>query len=86
MSIETPRPAITILGLGPGSWGDLTIQAHALLAQAAHEHTPVYFRTLVHPAIEPLQKDLPDLQIASFDDLYDESDNWEKLYQVIIDT
>ena len=86
MSRETPRPAITILGLGPGSWGDLTIQAHTLLIQAAHEHIPVYFRTLVHPAIEPLQKDLPDLQTASFDDLYDESDDWEKLYQGIIDT
>lgn len=86
MTTEPNRPAITILGLGPGSWGDLTIQARALLAQAAQEHTPVYFRTLVHPTVEPLQKDLPDLKITSFDHVYDESDDWEKLYQSIATT
>lgn len=86
MTLETNKPAITILGLGPGSWGDLTMQARTLLAQAAQEQTPVYFRTLVHPTVEPLQKDLPDLKIASFDEVYDESDDWEKLYQSITTT
>lgn len=86
MSIERETPAITILGLGPSSWGDLTLQARTLLAQAAREHIPVYFRTLVHPIVEPLRKELPDLQLASFDTLYDESDDWEKLYQGIIET
>ncbi|MGH2508257.1 MAG: MazG family protein, partial [Ktedonobacteraceae bacterium] len=86
MTLETNRPAITILGLGPGSWGDVTIQARSLLAQAAQEQTPVYFRTLVHPTVEPLQKELPDLKITSFDDVYDESDDWEKLYQSITTT
>ncbi len=86
MTTDTTTPAITILGLGPGSWGDLTIAARAVLARAAREQAPVYFRTLVHPTVEPLKADLPDLHITSFDDFYDESENWEKLYQSITDT
>ncbi len=86
MTTGTNTPAITIMGLGPGSWDDLTIQARALLTRAAQEKTPVYFRTLVHPTVEPLKQDLPDLHIASFDDFYDESDDWEKLYQSITNT
>jgi tetrapyrrole methylase family protein/MazG family protein len=86
MTTETTTPAITILGLGPGSWEDLTIQARALLEAAAREGTPVCLRTLVHPTVEPLRTAFPDLQISSFDDLYDESDNWEKLYQRITES
>ena len=82
----TEKAAITILGLGPGSWDDLTLHGRALLVQAAQEQTHVYFRTLVHPTVEPLKADLPDLHIESFDDFYDESDDWEKLYQRITDT
>src|SRR5258708_25702708 len=84
MSKETT--AITILGLGPGSGDDFTIQARKVLAQAAQDQTTVYFRTLVHPTVEPLKSDLPDLHIESFDDFYDESDDWERLYQRITDT
>ena len=83
MTTETTTPAITILGLGPGSWDDLTIQARAVLERAATEQTPVCFRTLVHPTVEPLKAAFPNLQITSFDDFYDESDNWEMLYQRI---
>src|SRR5258708_4170440 len=84
--MTTEQTAITILGLGPGSWDDVTIQCRALLAQAAQEGTRVYFRTLVHPTIQPLQAELPTLQLTSFDDLYDESEDWERLYQGITDT
>jgi tetrapyrrole methylase family protein / MazG family protein len=86
MTTETTIPAITILGLGPGSWDDLTIQARAVLERAAREQTPICFRTLVHPTVEPLKAAFPTLQISSFDDFYDESDNWEKLYQRITDS
>src|SRR5579883_3369780 len=86
MVIDTTTPAITILGLGPGNWDDLTIQARAVLASAAREKIPVYFRTLVHPTVEPLKGELPDLHIESFDDFYDESDDWENLYQGITET
>lgn len=86
MTVDTNTPSITLLGLGPGSWDDLTLQARKVLAQAAQEGTPVYFRTLVHPTLEPLKQDLPNLLLQSFDDFYDESDDWEQLYQRITET
>ena len=75
--------AISILGLGPGKWTDLTLQAHATLAQAAKDQQTIYFRTLTHPTVEPLRNALPDLHLASFDYVYDESTDWETLYQRI---
>src|SRR5712691_10218778 len=74
---------ITILGLGPGKWTDLTLQAYTVLAQAAKDQQTIYFRTLTHPTVEPLRKALPDLHLASFDYVYDESTDWETLYQRI---
>src|SRR6266568_7653970 len=86
MTNQKKVPAITILGLGPGSARDLTVQARDVLAQAAQDRTPVYFRTLVHPTVAELQAEIPDLHITSFDDYYEESDDWEKLYQSITST
>src|SRR2546425_13069991 len=80
MAIST---TITIVGLGPGRWDDLTLQARALLEQAASNGTTVYFRTLIHPTVEPLKQEIPDLRIASFDSFYDESTSWNTLYQRI---
>ena len=77
--------AITILGLGPGSIDDLTLQAHRLLAQAAQLQQTVYFRTLIHPTVEPLRQLIPNLSIESFDRFYDESADWSTLYQRIAD-
>jgi tetrapyrrole methylase family protein / MazG family protein len=75
--------AITILGLGPGRWEDLTMQARAVLEQAASNNTTVFFRTLNHPIIEPLKHEIHDLHITSFDSFYDEAVNWDILYQRI---
>lgn len=80
MTIPT---AITILGLGPGRWTDLTLQAHKVLSQAARDQRTVYFRTLIHPTVAPLRNALPDLRLESFDYLYNESTSWETLYQQI---
>lgn len=77
------KAAITIIGLGPGSIKDLTLQAREKLAQAAHDQQIVYFRTIIHPTVEILKQDIPDLQIESFDRLYDESQDWSTLYQQI---
>src|SRR5215469_1941265 len=74
---------ITIIGLGPGSIEDLTLEVHNLLTQAAQNEQTVYFRTLIHPTVEPLKQLLPTLRIESFDRLYDESKNWRELYQQI---
>ncbi len=75
--------AITILGLGPGSIHDLTLQARTLLAQAAEQEQMVYFRTAIHPTVEPLKVEIPTLHITSFDSLYEESADWSTLYQQI---
>ena len=75
--------SITIVGLGPGQWSDLTLEAYRVLAQAAAEERAVYFRTLIHPTIKQLKVELPGLHCGSFDRFYDESSNWEMLYQRI---
>src|SRR2546426_11383159 len=75
--------AITILGLGPGSITDLTLQAYNLLVQTANKGQTVYFRTVIHPIVDALKRDIPNLQIESFDRLYDESADWGALYQQI---
>src|SRR5258708_13060034 len=80
MSIST---AITILGLGPGRWDDLTLQVRTLLGEAASNNTTVYLRTLVHPTVEPLRREIPNLRVESFDSFYDESASWDTLYQRI---
>ena len=75
--------AITILGLGPGRWDDLTLQAHELLAQSVTQQHSVHFRTFIHPTVDQIRLAFPDLSLLSFDHLYDESENWETLYQQI---
>src|SRR5215472_746808 len=74
---------ITIIGLGPGSIKDLTFEVHNLLSQAAQKDQTVYFRTLIHPTVEPLKQLLPTLRIESFDRLYEEAKDWHGLYQQI---
>jgi tetrapyrrole methylase family protein/MazG family protein len=74
---------LTILGLGPGPWEQLTREAYALLAEAAERGQKVYFRTWVHPILEPLKAALPALAMESFDRLYDEAEEWETLYERI---
>jgi len=73
--------AITIIGLGPGRWDDLTLAAQACFAQAEQAGTPVYFRTYIHPTVEPLRQAFPNLRCESFDSYYEESDDWAALYQ-----
>jgi tetrapyrrole methylase family protein/MazG family protein len=75
--------SITVVGLGPGQWSDLTLQAQTVLLEAEAKQQTVYFRTLIHPTVTPLKSAMPRLTIASFDHLYDESDNWDSLYQQI---
>jgi tetrapyrrole methylase family protein / MazG family protein len=75
--------AITIVGLGPGRWDDLTLQARDCFAQAEQAGATVYFRTLIHPTVEPLRQAFPDLRIESFDAYYEESQEWGALYQRI---
>ena len=73
--------AITIIGLGPGRWDDLTLAAQACFAEAEQAGTPVYFRTYIHPTVEPLRRPFPHLRCESFDSFYEESDDWATLYR-----
>jgi tetrapyrrole methylase family protein/MazG family protein len=75
--------SITIVGLGSGQPSDLTVQARDVLEQAAASRQLIYFRTAIHPIVDPLRETLPALQFASFDHLYDASTNWETLYDEI---
>jgi tetrapyrrole methylase family protein/MazG family protein len=75
--------AITIVGLGPGRWDDLTLQSRDCFAQAEQAGDTIYFRTLIHPTVEPLRQAFPVLRIESFDAYYEESPEWGTLYQRI---
>jgi tetrapyrrole methylase family protein/MazG family protein len=74
---------ITIMGLGPGHWKDLTLEARDILLQAAKANKIIYFRTLVHPTVDDLKREIPDLRMESFDYLYEKSESWDTLYQQI---
>lgn len=67
--------SITIVGLGPGDPGLLTRRAWEALAGAPE----VFLRTAQHPGLEKL----PIHKLTSFDDWYDESDDFEALYRRI---
>jgi tetrapyrrole methylase family protein / MazG family protein len=68
---------ITIVGLGPGDPGLLTLAAHHTLAAAP----AVILRTALHPGVETL----PDGPVYSnCDDLYDTLDSFEQVYAAIV--
>ncbi len=67
---------ITIVGLGPGAWDDVTIAAQQLILASNN----IIFRTLRHPTVDALRVLRPDLPLISFDDLYEQAEDWESLY------
>ncbi len=71
---------IVIVGLGPGRWEDVTLEAQAVLEAAAQRGQAVYFRTLRHPTVETIRARSPGLEARSFDALYDTSETWDHLY------
>jgi tetrapyrrole methylase family protein / MazG family protein len=68
---------ITLLGLGPGDPQLLSRQAWQLLQDASE----VYLRTRQHPVVAGLP---PQLQIHSFDDLYDQLSSFDEVYAAIV--
>ncbi|HUO46548.1 MAG TPA: nucleoside triphosphate pyrophosphohydrolase [Acidimicrobiia bacterium] len=72
-------PSIVIAGLGPGSWDSIPKQTRDLLLDPDRS---VIVRTLSHPAAERLAE-LRD--IVSCDDLYQASDNFDRVYEAITD-
>jgi tetrapyrrole methylase family protein / MazG family protein len=75
--IATPAVAeIVVVGLGPGRWEDLTVEAHDTLLAATH----LICRTLRHPTVAALRERRPDLDITSFDELYETAQDFAELY------
>src|SRR5215472_16633540 len=72
---------ITVVGLGPGRWEDLTIEARDILLAA----TTVICRTLRHPTVEALRSKRPDLILDSFDPFYEEASSFAELYPRMAD-
>lgn len=70
--------AVTILGLGPGAWDQVTVQAQHALQQAR----AIHLRTARHPTVAQLPR---HLEIASFDELYMRAATFEEVYRSIVD-
>lgn len=71
---------IDIIGLGPGAYGQLTVEALALL----EDERTNYFRTAVHPVVTKLEE--KGITFKSFDHLYEESENFDAVYHTIAET
>ncbi len=70
--------AITVVGLGPGPYRALTLEAVEALTSARE----LYLRTRVHPTVAEFP---PDLRWTSFDDLYEQAPSFDALYDAIVE-
>jgi tetrapyrrole methylase family protein/MazG family protein len=69
---------ITIVGLGPGDARHLTREAWNVLEEAQE----IWLRTARHPTVQGLP---PTLTVQSFDDLYDEAEDFSRVYESIVE-
>jgi tetrapyrrole methylase family protein/MazG family protein len=69
---------ITLLGLGPGDPGAITLKAWEWLADVQ----TLYLRTKQHPTVTYLPK---HLELQHFDTLYETYDDFEAVYEAIIE-
>ncbi len=74
---KTTHTGIVLMGLGPGSADLLTRQAWQWLEQISE----IYVRTRQHPTVAGFPK---ELEVVSFDDLYETSEKFEDVYDKII--
>lgn len=70
---------ITIVGLGPGAVGNLSLETMDLLKNCAQ----VILRTAVHPTVSELEKQ--QVAFTSCDDLYEKADSFEEVYNSVVD-
>ena len=68
-------PEITIVGLGPGAPGQLTIEAQQVLSSAP----AIYLRTSKHPTVASLDP----RKLHSFDSVYEQGSTFEEVYATI---
>lgn len=69
-------PGITIVGLGPGAPGQLTVEAQQVLSSAP----AVYLRTRKHPTVAALDG---LVELHSFDDVYEQGSTFDEVYSTI---
>ena len=78
-AVQTSQTAIIVVGLGPGRWEDLTVEAQTILDAAL----AIIVRTERHPTVDALRMRRPDLPLTSFDTLYDSADSFADLYPLM---
>jgi tetrapyrrole methylase family protein/MazG family protein len=77
-SEDEVRADITIVGLGPGMLGDLSLAAW----QALQEANQVILRTKRHPCVDELAT---SISFESCDDLYEARETFDEVYGAIVD-
>lgn len=70
--------SLTIVGLGPGGAGLLSLEARAKLSKSAR----IIMRTSKHPAVEELS--MEGLSFGSCDKFYEEGRSFEEVYEKIV--
>ncbi len=76
-------PAISVVGLGPGDWSQMTVGVLDRLLAADR----IFLRTQVHPTVEPLRRRLrAEQHVESFDAWYDRASSFDELYHGIVDS
>ena len=78
----TANPEIIVVGLGPGRWDDLTLEARDVLTASP----VVICRTFRHPTVDALREHYPAITLTSFDDFYESADSFHHLYPRMVET
>lgn len=79
MADSAHTTSIIVVGLGPGRWEDLTVEAQAILDAAP----AVIVRTERHPTVNALRLRRPELPLTSFDALYESAESFADLYPLM---
>ncbi len=69
---------ITVVGLGPGAVGNLSLETMGLLQNCGQ----VILRTAVHPTVAELEKQ--QVKFTSCDDLYEKAASFEEVYNSVV--
>lgn len=71
------HPKITVVGLGPGRFGLITLESWQTMQAAEH----LVLRTRIHPTVAEIEK--RGLTFSSYDGFYEEAPDFETLYRHI---
>ncbi|WP_270379188.1 SAM-dependent methyltransferase [Mitsuokella multacida] len=71
------QPKITVVGLGPGRFGLITLESWQVMQQAER----LVLRTRIHPTVVDIEK--RGLTFSSYDGFYEEAPDFETLYHHI---